>query len=270
MGCCPGRIGLRSLVQSYAPDPGVSPVGGIWGRGHFRDHAWCFGARGPVPARSTAGRQRPPRRPPGPAPGQAMTPGDEHDPAPSDRAAGRARPNFPTARGVAVSRGLPARVTEIWCWQLRGACRGLDGGVFFPPDHERGPARDARQQPATQLYRTCPVMDPWAIADEFIVADRERKPIRRFRSSISGSSTRPVVVGRAASRGRRGAGRCKARISRTAPAVAWLINILSARGEDLKAGSVVLSGGLVSPVPVRPGGVVSAEFDGLGTIEVHA
>ena len=62
----------------------------------------------------------------------------------------------------------------------------------------------------------------------------------------------------------------KPRISRTAPAVAWLINILTARGEDLKAGSVVQSGGLVSPVPVRPGGVVSAEFDGLGTIEVHA
>jgi 2-keto-4-pentenoate hydratase len=53
-------------------------------------------------------------------------------------------------------------------------------------------------------------------------------------------------------------------------AVARLINILTARGEDLKAGSVALSGGLVCPVPVRPWGVVSAEFDGLGAIEVYA
>jgi hypothetical protein len=143
MGCCPGRIGLTSPVQPCAPDLGVSPVRGIRRRGHFRDHAWCIGARGPVPARSTAGRQRPPRRPPGPAPGRAMTPRDEHDPAPSDRAAGRARPNFPTARGCGGVPELPAPVTEIWDWQLRGACRGLDGGVFFPPDHERGPARAA-------------------------------------------------------------------------------------------------------------------------------
>lgn len=44
----------------------------------------------------------------------------------------------------------------------------------------------------------------------------------------------------------------------------------STRGEDLKAGSVVLSGDLVSSMPVRPGGVVFAEFDGLGKIEVYA
>ena len=34
-------------------------------------------------------------------------------------------------------------------------------------------------------------------------------------------------------------------------------------------GNVVTSGGLVSPAPVRRGGVISAEFDGLGTVEVY-
>jgi 2-keto-4-pentenoate hydratase len=32
----------------------------------------------------------------------------------------------------------------------------------------------------------------------------------------------------------------------------------------------VLSGGLTAPVPVRPGLVVSAEFDGLGTVDVYS
>ena len=54
-----------------------------------------------------------------------------------------------------------------------------------------------------------------------------------------------------------------------AAAVAWLINALAARGERLAAGNVVMSGGLVSPVAVRRGGVISAEFDGLGTVEVY-
>jgi WhiB family redox-sensing transcriptional regulator len=55
-------------------------------------------------------------------------------------------------------RRLPPPVTEIWDWQLRGACRGLDGGVFFNPDRERGAARAAREERAKQICRTCPVM----------------------------------------------------------------------------------------------------------------
>ena len=169
-----------------------------------------------------------------------------------------------------MSRGLPAPVTEIWDWQLRGACRGLDGGVFFPPDHERGPARAAREQRARQLCRTCPVMDPRAIADEFISqignASRSGGSVPRSRDRLRG---RWLFVEHHLEVGEELVG-AKPGISRTVAAVARLINILTARGEDLKAGSVALSGGLVSPVPVRPWGVVSAEFDGLGTIEVYA
>jgi 2-oxo-3-hexenedioate decarboxylase len=55
-----------------------------------------------------------------------------------------------------------------------------------------------------------------------------------------------------------------------AAAVAWLGNRLATRGETLRAGWLVFSGGLTEPVPLRPGGSVTAEFARLGTIEVAA
>lgn len=54
-----------------------------------------------------------------------------------------------------------------------------------------------------------------------------------------------------------------------AAAVAWLANRLSSRGQHLSAGSVVLSGGLTAPVPLEPGTAITAEFDGLGSVEVY-
>jgi 2-oxo-3-hexenedioate decarboxylase len=53
-----------------------------------------------------------------------------------------------------------------------------------------------------------------------------------------------------------------------AASVAWLANQLAARKLQLQAGWLVFSGGLTAPVPVEPGVVVTAEFDGLGAIEV--
>ena len=55
-----------------------------------------------------------------------------------------------------------------------------------------------------------------------------------------------------------------------AAAVAWLVNTLGQRGQYLRAGSVVLSGGLTASVPLRTGAVVSAEFDGLGSVHAFA
>jgi 2-keto-4-pentenoate hydratase len=55
-----------------------------------------------------------------------------------------------------------------------------------------------------------------------------------------------------------------------AAAVAWLVNRLSPRDWLLEPGALVLSGGLTAPVPMRPGSVVSAEFDGLGTVDVYS
>ena len=55
-----------------------------------------------------------------------------------------------------------------------------------------------------------------------------------------------------------------------ANSVAWLVNRLAARGRGLPAGSLVLSGGLTAPIPLARGGFVTAEFDGLGTVEAWA
>jgi 2-keto-4-pentenoate hydratase len=55
-----------------------------------------------------------------------------------------------------------------------------------------------------------------------------------------------------------------------AAAVAWLVNRLSPEDWRLEPGALVLSGGLTAPVPMGPGSVVSAEFDGLGTVDVYS
>jgi 2-oxo-3-hexenedioate decarboxylase len=55
-----------------------------------------------------------------------------------------------------------------------------------------------------------------------------------------------------------------------AAAVAWLANRLASRGQALTAGMLVFTGGLTEPVPLERGVVVTADFAGLGTIEVHS
>jgi 2-oxo-3-hexenedioate decarboxylase len=54
-----------------------------------------------------------------------------------------------------------------------------------------------------------------------------------------------------------------------AAAVLWLVERLGERGQALEAGSLVLSGGLTTAVPLRPGLTLTVEFDGLGSIEAH-
>ncbi|MEV4317119.1 2-keto-4-pentenoate hydratase [Actinocrispum sp. NPDC049592] len=49
-------------------------------------------------------------------------------------------------------------------------------------------------------------------------------------------------------------------------AVAWLANVLGERGAKLDAGHVVLPGSITAAVPVASGDVVTATFDGLGTV----
>ena len=54
-----------------------------------------------------------------------------------------------------------------------------------------------------------------------------------------------------------------------AASVAWLANRLAGRGEALRAGMLVFSGGLTEPVPLAAGTAVTAELEGLGSIEVY-
>ena len=59
-----------------------------------------------------------------------------------------------------------------------------------------------------------------------------------------------------------------ASLGHPAAAVAWLARELSSTGECLRAGELVLSGGLTTAVPVSRGDVVVASIDRLGAIEL--
>lgn len=59
-----------------------------------------------------------------------------------------------------------------------------------------------------------------------------------------------------------------AALGHPAAAVAWLVRSLAAENEGLRAGDIVLSGGLTAAVPVKPGDVVTATADRLGSVEL--
>src|SRR5918994_796191 len=48
--------------------------------------------------------------------------------------------------------------SALWSWRLRAACRDVDSAVFFPPDGERPPQRDARESRAKAICGGCPVI----------------------------------------------------------------------------------------------------------------
>lgn len=60
---------------------------------------------------------------------------------------------------MADVRRLPTPVSEVWDWQLLGACRGADTLLFFHPDGERGSARRRRQAAAKAVCARCPVLE---------------------------------------------------------------------------------------------------------------
>ena len=53
---------------------------------------------------------------------------------------------------------LPGPVAEIWEWQLQGMCRGCDPDLFFHPEGERGPRKEARDAAAKAMCHSCPVL----------------------------------------------------------------------------------------------------------------
>ena len=48
--------------------------------------------------------------------------------------------------------------SALWSWRHRAACRDVDSAVFFPPDEERAPQRDARETRAKAICGGCPVI----------------------------------------------------------------------------------------------------------------
>lgn len=59
---------------------------------------------------------------------------------------------------MADTRYLPGPSAEVWEWQLRGSCRGVDSDVFFHPEGERGAIRAARETAAKLICAGCPVI----------------------------------------------------------------------------------------------------------------
>lgn len=58
-----------------------------------------------------------------------------------------------------------------------------------------------------------------------------------------------------------------AALDHPAAAVAWMVNNSDRR---LQRGDIVISGGLTPPIDLYPGAVVTAEFDRLGSVTIHA
>jgi 2-oxo-3-hexenedioate decarboxylase len=59
-----------------------------------------------------------------------------------------------------------------------------------------------------------------------------------------------------------------AALGHPAAAVAWLVRNLALENEGLRAGDIVLSGGLTAAVPVKAGDVVTATADRFGSVEL--
>ncbi len=57
-----------------------------------------------------------------------------------------------------VAQQFLSGVLGLPSWRLWAACRTVDSAVFFSPDAERGPAREAREAQAKAICARCPVI----------------------------------------------------------------------------------------------------------------
>ncbi len=61
-------------------------------------------------------------------------------------------------------------------------------------------------------------------------------------------------------------GRARPCSARRWHAATWLANTLTARGAELAAGSIILTGSITAAVPVAAGDTVTVTIDGLGSV----
>lgn len=74
-------------------------------------------------------------------------------------------------------------------WQLRASCRGPNNSLFFPPSQaERKEDKDAREERAKAICRTCPVREPCL---EYALRIREAHGIWGGLNEIERKSLRP-------------------------------------------------------------------------------
>jgi WhiB family redox-sensing transcriptional regulator len=89
----------------------------------------------------------------------------------------------------------------LWSWRLRAACRHVDSAVFFPPDGERPPQRDARETRAKAICGGCPVIGQCAA---YAIQYGERYGVwgglsERERAALAPSQVRTLVAVRTVS-----------------------------------------------------------------------
>lgn len=60
---------------------------------------------------------------------------------------------------MADIRRLPPPISAHWDWQIDAACRDIDSTMFFNPEHERGPAKNDRDNRAKAVCSGCPVIE---------------------------------------------------------------------------------------------------------------
>jgi WhiB family redox-sensing transcriptional regulator len=110
---------------------------------------------------------------------------------------------------VADTHRLPVPVTDIWDWQMRGACRGMDSALFFHPEGERGPARAGREARAKEICGNCPVLarcrahalaahEPYGVwgglsESERVEIVRARARVPRVQDALPGALRRCVI-----------------------------------------------------------------------------
>lgn len=61
----------------------------------------------------------------------------------------------------------PEPVLDLWSWQDRSACRGMETELFFAVDFARGAPKRAHEAAAKAVCATCPVLaecQTWALA----------------------------------------------------------------------------------------------------------
>jgi 2-keto-4-pentenoate hydratase len=151
-----------------------------------------------------------------------------------------------------IARDLPPRAHAYTVDEVMAAVADAHPAIEFPDS--RLDAYDAAGEAALIADNAC--------AHLFVLGPPAPEGWRDI--DLAALPTAITAEGREPYRGRGGNALDDPRLALT-----WLANALSAQGLTLRAGQIVTTGTTTVPLPVKPGDVVRAEFEGLGTLTVR-
>lgn len=172
--------------------------------------------------------------------------------------------------GMVMPYGEPLRVDELIHPRAEPEIAFLIGETIQPSTPTAGvlaaveaviPAIEVMDSRYDQTFRLADAIADNAAAARVVLGAQGRRPDELVGLHVLGCLFRHRGGVETAAGG--------AVLGHPAAALAWLVDALATRGERLEAGSIVLTGGLTASVDLRPGAVVSAEFDGLGTAKLQ-